>query len=82
VEKFTAADFKRTPPIKRQQLIIKRMIEKLNNFHDWEIFVAMYVTTVIRTSAFYPHIRTQHPQILSAFPLAATSAHPLTTHSP
>jgi len=35
VKKFTAADFKRISPIKRQLLIIERMIEKLNNFHDW-----------------------------------------------
>jgi len=39
----------------------------------------MYVTNVIRTSVFYPHIRTQHRQILSAFyPLPD----PLITHSP
>jgi len=28
VKKFTAADFKRTQPVKRQQLIMERMIEK------------------------------------------------------
>jgi len=44
------------------------------------------MTTVIRTSVFYSHIRTKHPQILSAYPLFTRchirrSAHPLITHS-
>jgi len=44
-----------------EQLITERMIEKQLSW------LVMYITTIIPTSVFYPHIRTFHPQILSAF---------------
>jgi len=59
-----------------EQLITERMIEKLNNFHDWNVRDNCYL---------YIRLLPTHPHLVSADFIrllpAATSAHPRITHS-